>query len=55
MTTRPAELQPCVHKGCPWRGADPHACPLHEDNAWDRQHPLMTEAFASKRQTRHRR
>jgi hypothetical protein len=53
MTTRPAELQPCVHKGCPWRGTDPNACPLHEDNAWDRQHELMN-GNPSRRQTRHR-
>ena len=54
MTDRPAELQPCTHKGCPWRGPSWLQCPMHDiDNAWDRQHQLMTEN-PTKRQTRHR-
>lgn len=57
MTTRPAELQPCVVKGCAWRGADPYACPWHSgdyDAAWDRQGELM-QGIPSLRKTRHRR
>lgn len=50
------ELHACVVKGCPWRGADPYACPWHDgttDDAWDRQGQLM-QGVPSHR-TRHRR
>lgn len=35
-------MNPCVVKGCPWRGSDPDECPMHgpegrqaDDEAWD--------------------
>ena len=38
-------MNPCVVKGCPWRGSDPDDCPLHspegrraDDEAWDSVH-----------------
>lgn len=31
-------MNPCVVKGCPWRGSDAYACPMHDsDTAWDVQ------------------
>lgn len=53
--TAPAELLPCVVKGCAWRGTDPNACPLHSDDAWDRQWELVPEFYANRGRTRHRR
>jgi hypothetical protein len=45
--------QPCVVKGCPWRGHDPHACPMHgSDEAWERQPSLIPEHIFRKRLTR---
>lgn len=55
MSEASAELHPCVRKGCTWRGLDPYACPLHDDDAWDRQWQLLPEGHASKAKTRHRR
>lgn len=38
-------MNPCVVKGCPWRGSDAHDCPMHnperrqaDDEAWDSAH-----------------
>jgi hypothetical protein len=45
---------PCPVKGCPWRGPDPDACPMHEHVSKQRQKPLMPEHIVSRRQTRHR-
>jgi hypothetical protein len=56
VTAGPA-LLPCVRKGCPWRGPDPDACPLHEsDDAWERQAVLQSGQawLPSRKQTRHR-
>jgi len=40
-----AGMNPCEVKGCPWRGSDPHECPMHspegrqaDDEAWDSVH-----------------
>lgn len=42
MIDRADQLQPCVVKGCAWRGRDLYACPMHEaDAAWDQQGQLM--------------
>lgn len=56
MTAVPApKLQPCVVKGCSWRGLDPYACPLHDDDAWDRQWLLLPGDLSGRRHTRYRR
>lgn len=53
--TSPTPLLPCRVKGCPWRGPDPTACPMHEsDSAWDRQWSLWPETLSKKAQTRRR-
>lgn len=51
-----ARLLPCAVKGCPWRGEDPHACPLHADDgtAWERQAALLPFHVVSRQQTRRR-
>lgn len=54
--TGQARLRPCAVKGCPWRGEDPYACPLHADegDAWDRQIMLLPAHVVARRSTRHR-
>ena len=49
-------LYPCPVKGCPWRGPNPDACPMHEDEGHSSIRKLMMPADISHRQnTRHRR
>lgn len=48
------DLRPCPMKGCPWRGPDPDACPMHDTSSKTDQKPLMPEHMVSRRQTRHR-
>jgi|GEM_PF-4032169 len=48
-------LLACIVKGCPWRGPDPHACPMHTptmSHAWDKQ--WMLHGGVPRRHTSHR-
>jgi len=43
------ELVPCTRKGCAWRGPKGQRCPMHEDEAWDRQWQLLPHDGEGKR------
>lgn len=43
-------MNPCPVKGCPWRGPDPDACPMHgADAAWELQGELLPTHIAKRR------
>lgn len=49
-----AVLQPCRVKGCPWRGEDPEACPMHEQVPSGTPKLMVPETITHRRNTRHR-